>query len=431
MKYRFDLGSFTLDLAGLAKFPEGSFERELDERTGALESAHHALHGRFHSKQIGFYDWPLQAPEEEIAAQAALAKKLRDEFEGALVFGIGGSYLGAACVQQALRSPEEEEAFPVRWVSNVDPGAISDAVHFARKRRCAAVVISKSGNTIETLSGFFRLSRELDPKGYVVITDPSVGELRRLATEQGWPSFPVPPNVGGRFSVLTAVGLFPAFLMGLPADELLAGARDLRARLDEEPPAVNPAYLFAYLKWAWDTRFRRNVQYLMPYRQALEKLGDWYVQLWGESIGKKQRVNRDRAVGFTPVAALGTADQHSLLQLFKEGPHDKIIGFVDVPGSQTKTPIGEPRFPVRDNRYLFPHSFEEITHKASLAVEKSLVNSGVPTYRIELPRLDARALGALFFFMETACGLAGELYEVDAFDQPGVEEAKRILRESL
>lgn len=429
MKFQWNLGSFSLDIDGLLTAQNGP--RWLKENEACLEKAHLRLHGKFSSDSVGFYHWPSRIPSDEVQAMQSLAEKLRKEFEGAVIIGIGGSYLGPAALYQALRSPEADDEFPVTWVSNVDPTAIERASHFVGKTKSAAVVISKSGGTTETLSAFFHLSRHLDPKGYVLITDPKVGELRRLAQKNDWASFAVPPNIGGRYSVLTSVGLFPAFLGGLPVEEILRGAREMHGYLQNCSPSENPAYLFAWAKHAWDVHHQHSTQYLMPYTSGLALFADWYVQLWGESIGKKQRAAPNNAVGFTPVSALGTSDQHSLLQLFKEGPNNKIIGFMDVLSEGGKTVIGEPNFEVQGLNYLFHHSFEEITHLACGATQKSLVNSGVPTYRLTVPKVSAHTLGALFLFFETSCAFAGELYDVDAFNQPGVEEAKKLLRAAL
>jgi glucose-6-phosphate isomerase len=161
----------------------------------------------------------------------------------------------------------------------------------------------------------------------------------------------------------------------------------------------------------------------MPYWSCLKLFGDWYVQLWAESLGKKSQ-------GPTPVAALGSTDQHSLLQLFKEGPRNKIVGFMDVVEKKT-TQVGTPLFPTGKLDYLCNQNFEKLSRQASVATEKSLNNSDIPTYRIELQALEEFTLGSLFFFFETACAFAGELYGVNAFDQPGVEETKKLLRALL
>lgn len=395
-----------------------------------LEQADKSLRNKFLSGKVGFFDWPNAISEAEISRMETVTHRLRHEFNSAVIFGIGGSFLGPAAIVEALRSVESQEDFPLYWVSNVDPAAIRRMETLLTGKKTSAIITSKSGGTVETLSAFFHFTDRLDPKGYVCITDPEKGELRRLAKTERWESFDVPPNVGGRFSVLTAVGLIPALLAGLDARRLLEGAREMRDKLETFSATENPAYRLALAQFLWDTEYGRTLQYLMPYQQNLKLIADWYVQLWGESLGKK-RLSDHKSVGFTPVSALGTTDQHSLLQLFKEGPANKIVGFVDVFEKNNPLKIRKPKFTVQGQDYLFGHSFNDVTHHASLATEASLNNSGTPTYRVEISQLDERVLGAFLFFSETACALAGELYGVDAFDQPGVEEAKRLLRDAL
>ncbi len=422
MKLSWDLPGLSLNLEPLWKNPSGpSWQAAYG---GLMATSEQALLEKFRSGKVGFYDWPKDSPLEEIERMAIVAKKLRKEFQGALCIGIGGSFLGPAATLDALRAPEEQEAFPIHWLSNADSSSIRKAKHFSKGRKIATVVLSKSGGTTETLSGFFHLSSQLKEKGFVVVTDPKSGELRRLAKKYAWENFEVPANIGGRFSVLTAVGLFPSFLGGLPAEELLEGAREMRSSLERFAPAENPAYLYALASFLWDTEGDCKIQYLMPYATNLKPIADWYVQLWAESLGKEKR-------GFTPVAALGTSDQHSVLQLLKEGPRDKVVGFIELDEKEAPT-IGEPSFAADPSfKFLYSHTFTEIAVKASRATEQSLRNSEVPTYRFRFPALTAKTLGAFFFFQEVACAFAGELYGIHAFDQPGVEESKKLLEASL
>jgi len=423
MKTQWELPGFSLNVEALWKNANGP--KWVDTLGSDLATADLTLHERFRSGNIGFYDWPKVADPKEVERMRTTAEKIRRDFKGALCIGIGGSYLGAAATLDALRSPAERNAFPIHWLSNADAAALREAKYFCEQRKVATAVISKSGGTVETLAGFFHLSEQLPDEGYVIITDPEKGELRRLATANKWTSFEVPPNIGGRFSVLTAVGLFPCALGGIDPQALLKGAAAMRTALEKFAPAENPAYLFALASFLWDTEHRCKIQYLMPYSTPLKGLAEWYVQLWAESLGKDSR-------GPTPVPALGTSDQHSVLQLFKEGPRDKVIGFLEV-GEPTKgNKIGKPSFEVSpDFEFLFPHTFGEVAAKASRATEQSLNNSQVPTYRMRMPEVTAEAIGAFFFFHEIACALAGELYGIDAFNQPGVEEAKKLLRQSL
>lgn len=416
------LPSFTLDLSGLWTHPDGP--RATGQESLIAENAWTALRRRFDSGRLGFFDLPLTVPQW-IASWKAKAGELRASFEGAVLIGIGGSYWGAQAIMQAIGSVKNDE-FPLLWVTQPDPDRMDTVVKVCRQRRMAAVVISKSGNTTETLSAFYHLSALLEPKGIVVITDPNEGELRALARESGWTTFDVPPNVGGRFSVLSAAGLFPSLLAGVPAEELLSGARRVRDYLESSHPQECPAFWMAYSHFRWQ-QVNRNIHYLMPYRQSLSAFISWYVQLWAESLGKKTEDGRH--VGFTPVGALGPSDQHSVLQLFKEGPRDKIIGFIDVM-PHSRTPVGSPKFAPR-TPYLAECTFEEIIHASCIATETTLKNSQVPCYHLIVENVRAETLGALFLFFETSCALAGELYGIDAFGQPGVEEGKKLLKDLL
>jgi glucose-6-phosphate isomerase len=421
------LPSFTLDQTRL--WDKSAGPRWDDSTKKLVENAHTTLQTKLKDGSVGFYDWPVTIKDEELRTLETLSNRIKESFEGALIFGIGGSYLGPAAILAAL-NPGGHEDFRVHWLSNVDPGEIRRAEMLAAKHRLASVVMSKSGGTVETLSSFFHLSDSLDARGYVCVTDPEVGELRRLGTANNWHMLDIAPNIGGRFSVLTAIGLFPTLLGNLSAEKLLAGARAMREALESATPAENPAYRLAAAKFLWDTKHGHHVHYLMPYEQRLKLLADWYVQLFGESLGKRPTAGGD-PVGFTPASALGTTDQHSLLQLFKEGPADKLVGFVEILRDGDPLVIRRPRFEVKGQDHLFGHHFGEITHFASVATEQSVTNSNMPTYRLQFTEMDETALGAFFFFYETACALAGELYGVDAFNQPGVEEAKKLLREAL
>ena len=420
MKLRDQLGGLAVDISGLVDRTETDFR-------AVAPTAWDRFRDRAQSGAVGFFDWPENTAA---AAEAStVAATLRDRFDGVLCLGIGGSYLGPAAIQMAL-DDRVDPRFPVRWLSNVDPASVRQAEAFLRAGKRALVVVSKSGGTTETLAGFFHLARFVANDAIVVVTDPAQGFLADSARAQRWLHLPIAPNIGGRFSVLTAVGLLPTALLGGDPARLLEGAHQVREALLERPLAENVAVALAYLLYDADTRRGRNIQYLMPYRTELELLASWYVQLWGESLGKRRRDGK--AVGPTPVAALGTGDQHSILQLLREGPGDKVTGFVDVAeGDDERRLVGEPPFPATKFAFLFPHSFARLVTLAARATEQSLRNGGMPTYRIEFSTVDERTLGAFFFFWETVCAVAGEFYDVDAFDQPGVEESKVLWKSAL
>lgn len=391
---------------------------------------HAAVQQHFRSGKVGFYDWPVDAEGSLAKASHEIAKKLRSETHGALMLGIGGSALGPVAAEEALRSPDDRDKYPLHWVANVDAEAMERAVRFAKARKCALVVTSKSGGTIETMAALFKLLPLVDEKHVVAVTDEKTGFLRELATARKWTTLPVPANVGGRYSVLTAVGALPMALCGIDVEQVLGGARAMRTALEGKTGYENPALVLAAAKHFADSELKRPVQYLMAYRSSLERFADWYVQLWAESLGQQRRTDK-KPVGPTPVAAVGSADQHSVLQLLRQGPGDKVVGFLSVVDRASDATVPAPPFPAGPLAYLVGQRYADLVSEASYAVEKSLGNGGTPTYRLHLPQLDAAALGALFFFFETACAYGGECYDVAAFDQPGVEETKILWRAAL
>ncbi|MBI1860559.1 MAG: hypothetical protein HYR96_06550 [Deltaproteobacteria bacterium] len=420
------LPNLSLDLSHLWTHPGGP---RLTGEEGALsQRVWKAFRHRSVTEEIGFFDLPETTPEAAPKEWAVTAHRLRSSFDGAIIVGIGGSYLGPQTLLESLRVATDQEDFPILWVTQPDPERIHILQRLALEKRYALVVISKSGNTTETLSAFFNLSQSVNAQGYLIITDPEKGALREMARREGWSTFSVPPDVGGRFSVLTSVGLFPAELAKISSQRILTGARRMREAILNSTPDECPAFWLALSHFRWDTEFRRNIHYLMPYRQTLKSLAEWHTQLFAESLGKIDRTGK--AVGFTPVAALGPSDQHSILQMLRQGPRDKMVGFIDTP-VKASTVVGMPSFSPGEAAYLTKTTFEQLNHLACRSTELSLQNGGMPTYRLALEGLSPEALGSAFFFFETVCALAGELYDVDAFGQPGVEEGKRLLKEAL
>ncbi len=410
----FELPGFNLDL----KIPDSSVD---------LSAAHADLHKKYQSGSIGFYDWPKNIPPSLIGEAKTLGDEIRKNFECVVLIGIGGSFLGAAGLIEALRDPKEKSP-QIVWLSNVDRTALNRTMAAMQGKKTALVLISKSGSTVEALTALYELQSSIDSKAIYVITDPEKGELRQLSKTHGWKSLPVPPNIGGRFSVLTGVGLLPHAIAGIDNAKLLEGAAKMRERLEKAAPKENPAYQYALASYLWCEQ-KRNIHVLMPYDSGIALIGDWFVQLWAESIGKK-RIKDGQPVGFTPIRCLGTTDQHSQLQLFKEGPEDKVVGFIEVRDSNAKL-IPKGALVTKHFEFLTKHSAEGVNRAASKAVEESLNRSGTPTYRFSFPSLNPETLGSFLFFQMTACAFAGELFGVNAFDQPGVEETKTLLRAAL
>ncbi len=371
---------------------------------------------------VGFYDWPTSVPQNLIDDIQSTVADLRKRYDRALLIGIGGSHLGAAAVLSVLRESKDEKQFPFLWLNNIDVPAIERAQEFIAAGKCATIVISKSGETLETLSAFLHLSGSVDPKGIVCITDAAKGELRRLADSQKWKSFPVPGNIGGRFSVLSAVGLLPIALGGISIHALLQGARSMKEALEACAPEADPALIFAAQLHGLEQK-GFVTQYLMPYCSSWSLISDWYVQLFGESLGKGRH-------GPTPATALGTRDQHSLLQLFKEGPLNKVVGFLDVTDQKTVA-LKAAAFSSPPFDYLEGRAVSQLNALASRATQHSLFRSEVPTYRLTVKGQTPESVAGLLFFFEVACAYAGEIYQVNAYDQPGVEEAKKLLKLAL
>jgi glucose-6-phosphate isomerase len=252
-----------------------------------------------------------------------------------------------------------------------------------------------------------------------------------LAQRDHVPTLDVPADVGGRFSVLSPVGLLPAALVGIDVDGLLSGARRALERSETDDLLQNPPALYAALHWLADTSLAARVHVLMPYTDRLREFAEWYRQLWAESLGK--RVDRGGKVvhlGPTPVAAVGATDQHSQVQLFMEGPFDKVITFITVEDFGVDVPIPNPPDPSEalpsDLAYLPGHTLGELLRAEYQATSAALAQMGRMTCTLRFPDLSADTLGEAIMFFQLATGYAGAWYGIDPFDQPGVELGKRL-----
>ncbi len=408
---------------------------------------------------LGWLDLPVQA-EDWRGELESLARRLRGEIKHLVVCGIGGSYLGARALLEAFGEPGPTGGIILRGARG---RALGPEVHFAgeqlggqaiagllrrlRRKPFAVNVISKSGTTLETALAF-RLLRELLGQQHgeaadryiIATTDPAGGALRALATARGWQSFPIPPDVGGRFSVLSPVGLLPLAVAGLDIKALLAGARRGRARFlagdiaAGDPGAVdvllaNPALHYAVLRrhlYAGG----KSVELLAVFEPALARVGDWWAQLFGESEGKGGK-------GLFPARAAYSTDLHSLGQYVQEGPRHLVETFIAV----ETPPAGPlvPRLGGADGQEddgdglaaLAGRPLADINAAAELGTMIAHDAGGVPVLRIILPRLDADSLGELVYFFEAACAVSALLLGVNPFDQPGVEAYKREMRTLL
>ena len=268
-------------------------------------------------------------------------------------------------------------------------------------------------------------SAKLEPSEHLVfVTDPKQGALRPLAERLKVPALDIPPSVGGRFSVLTPVGTLPAALVGIDVKSLVAGAADMAKRCQSTELASNPAGVYALLQWLADTQLKKSIAVFMPYSDPLRDFAAWFVQLWAESLGKKR--SDGTSVGSTPVAALGATDQHAQVQLFMEGPADKTVTFVAVKERGVDVAIPAGFADVKELGYLTGHSLAELIAIEQRATAGALAKRGRPNMTIHLDRVDAAHVGQLMMLLEIATAYAGQLYGIDAFNQPGVELGKQF-----
>lgn len=415
----------------------GIAESEFAALQSAFAAAFAATARRRAGGELGFFALPDDAGavrDCRAVAQWAADRGVRD----VVVLGIGGSALGPIALRTALLPPgwnllpaADRDGRPrLHVLDNVDPVTMAALLDRLDPGATLFVVTSKSGGTAETMAQYLVARERIEGAGrrpadhFVFVTDPERGALRRIAGEERIPALSIPSAVGGRFSVLSPVGLLPAALAGADIAGLLQGAADMRERCEAATWTTNPAAAFAVLQWHADTRRGRRGHVFMPYADGLRDVAAWFVQLWAESLGKM--TSSGEPVGPTPIAALGATDQHSQVQLFMEGPDDKTIAFVAVGGGGTDLLIPALHGAHPDLAYLGGHRLGELLDVERRATAGALAARGRPSLTIHLDRIDAWHLGGLFMMLEIATAYAGELYGVNAFDQPGVELGKRF-----
>ena len=429
-----------LDVTGMLRraVPSGVTPEALAGLAPRLAAAHDGLRADAARGILGFRELEAQAAER--ARVLAWARTAAPTCDDVVVLGIGGSALGAVALRTALlprdwnaRTAAQRGGRPrLHVLDNVDPRSVRGVLELVDPARTRFLVISKSGSTAETMSQYLLVRARLRDAGVpaqdaiAFVTDPAKGVLRRIAAAEGIPTFDVPPNVGGRFSVLTPVGLLPAALLGIDVEGLVAGAVAMRDRCATGVFRENPALAFAALQWRAQTEAGQGMHVLMPYSDAYRDLAPWFVQLWAESLGKRRPDGTH--VGPTPIVAVGATDQHAQVQLFMEGPVDKTVTFLEVEapeGGELMIPAVGPEGP-EELAYLGGHGFAELLRAEGRATAGALATMGRPTMTLRVSRADAWHLGGLFMFFELATVYAGQLYGVDPLDQPGVELGKQL-----
>jgi glucose-6-phosphate isomerase len=369
----------------------------------------------------------------------AAAERVRKEFDNFVVLGIGGSALGPVAVHQAIRHlhyndlPADRRGGPRFFVEdNVDPERMKALFDVIDPKRTCFNVVTKSGSTSETMSQllivFDILKKELGEAGVssriVATTDSSKGNLIQIARQYGLQAFEVPDGVGGRFSELCPVGLLPAAVCGIDIAQLLAGAAYMKELCRAGDIWKNPGWMAGLISYI-SIKKGKNIQVMMPYADSLKYMADWFAQLWAESLGKKYTLLSETVhAGQTPVKALGVTDQHSQVQLYTEGPFDKVITFLGVENFRERYPIpcGFKEYPAV--AFLGGHSLNELMEAERLATEYAVTKAGKLNQTILLPEVNEFTVGQLIYFFEMQTAACGELLNVNAYNQDGVEEGK-------
>jgi glucose-6-phosphate isomerase len=417
----------------------GVSDKDLKDLAPRIKTIHNQIAADRKAGKLRFRDLPYD--EDMVAAVNKEVEHFRDRCEVLVVLGIGGSALGNIALQSALNPytynlmSDRTRTGPQLFVlDNVDPDQIKSVVDLItpKIKKTIVNVISKSGETAETASQFllFRdlLQQKLGKKykdNILATTDPKGGTLRQIAKNEEYRTLEVPDGVGGRFSVLSAVGLFSAGMCGIDVEAILNGAQAMDKRLKDADVLKNPAALIAAIHYALD-RKGKHISVMMPYATSLYYLGDWFRQLWAESLGKKDGLHKKNIyVGQTPVKALGTTDQHSQVQLYREGPFDKLITFLEVERFNQKLAIpgGLKNAPTLD--YLEGANFQTLINAEKLATEYALLESQRPTMTVLFPRISPETVGQFLYLYESAVAYMGGLLEINTYDQPAVELGKQ------
>ena len=404
--------------------PKVAFEKS------AQSSQHHieALEAARRSGDIGFPDLPF----DEVSVRAVNAFAKNNSYPVILVLGIGGSALGPMALDSALGHPNSSRRLVV--LDNIDPDWIQDTLVTLDPKDTLVNVIAKSGVTAETMSTFAIVRRwlvealgETKARDHVVVTtDPAKGDLLGIARDERYPAFVIPPNVGGRFSVLSPVGTLPAALLGFNVEGLMEGAQRA-VNQARKPIYENPALAAAVIQFVLEREHGKRNLVLFPYSQALWKFAFWFKQLWGESLGKKNdRRGREVHYGQTPTAALGVTDQHSQLQLFIEGPNDKSFLFWSVKEFRHDLRIDHPYGKYDSMAYLQGRTIADLFRAERRATEIALTEAHRPNATVWVDRINEESMGELIMFSQYMTAYAGEFYDINAFDQPGVEYGKKL-----
>ncbi len=382
------------------------------------------------SRGQGWADLPFD--NQVVQNIVEFSQQARGKYSTIVVLGIGGSMLGPKCILDVLDANHRQGYPEVICLDNIDPYITNNIANSIDFSQTLFLVQTKSGSTPETASQYLYFSSLITAKGLnladhlVIVTDPDAGVMRNIAETQGIKSFPLPSNVGGRYSVLSAMGLVVASLVGLDIQKLLDGAKNI---VENE---IKLAFTFASIQFQLLQK-GKNINVIMPYSSRLKSFSEWTVQLISESLGKKFDTSGKLInTGITPLVSVGATDQHSQLQLFAEGQKDKLMIFLEVVNQGKEVVITEsssvaiPQF-----EYLSGVSFNQLLSAELFGTKQSLTEELVPNVTITIDTIDEFSLGQLFMFFQFATAFVGEMLHIDTFDQPGVERSKVLTKQKL
>ena len=430
---RFDFNSMMAEYVGEHGIPRA----EMEKMAGAMRDAYAMVEANRGKGMQGWMTLPYDQ-DEVLSAIEKTAARVREEFDAFVVLGIGGSALGPAAVHQALRHlhynelPKEKRGGPRLYIEdNIDPERMAALLDVIDLDKTCFNVITKSGGTAETMSQYLIVLDQLkkavgdDYRRHIIVTtSKEKGFLTKIARQEGYETFYIPDGVGGRFSELCPVGLIAAAVTGVDIRGLVAGAKAMDERCASDDAWKNPALFEAGLMYAAMGK-GMNMSVMMPYADSLKLISDWYAQLWAESLGKNLTLDgKPCHVGQTPIKAVGVTDQHSQLQLYTEGPFDKVITFLKVEAFRAETPIPHGCDDVPTIAFLGGKSHNQLIEAERQGTEYAIYRSGHVSQTITLPSVNAETIGQLLYFLELVTAYTGALLNIDAFNQPGVEESK-------
>jgi len=412
--------------------------KQFDELADQTKPIIAQLNDQRKAGQTMYRDLPYN--EDYLAQVKAVADSLKGDCENFVVLGIGGSALGNIALQTALNpymynmDEKQRNGCPRLFVfDNVDPVQIASFIDWVGDKLDKTIfnVISKSGRTAETASIYLVMKKLLEDKlgdkaasRIVATTDANEGTLRQIADESGYRTLVVPDGIGGRWSVLSPVGLLSAAVCGIDIDGLLEGARQMDKRVTTTDFYNNPAAINAAVNWNYYNA-GKPISVMMPYSYGLKDLSDWYRQLWAESLGKtKDLSGNDVFVGPTPVKALGTTDQHSQVQLYREGPNDKLFTFLQVKDFARDIVIGPEPACAPELGYLAGSNMSKLLNAEKVATEYALLMDKRPCLTVMFDKVNAQTIGQFIYLFEVTTSITGLLFDINAYDQPAVELGK-------